>query len=177
MSAYAHLSGPFDYKKMSLAPMGYGAQVHEKTDKQGTWSLHSVNGWYLYTSPEHYRTHVCQVRSTRRKRLTDAAQFNHKRITNPTITHVDKIMNAMAICIEAWKGIANSNGSHELRELERLVENKSPTSTPATSPMQPSQRVAQPALRVDNKTNENKRITRSMMTNEAWQQSLPRVQR
>jgi hypothetical protein len=30
--AYAHLSGPFDYNKMLLAPMGCEAQVHEKTD-------------------------------------------------------------------------------------------------------------------------------------------------
>ena len=33
VSAYAHLSGPFDYNKMPLAPMGCNAQVHEKTDK------------------------------------------------------------------------------------------------------------------------------------------------
>ena len=33
VSAYAHLSGPFDYNKMPLAPMGCAAQIHEKTDK------------------------------------------------------------------------------------------------------------------------------------------------
>ncbi len=33
VSAYAHLSGPFDYNKMPLAPMGCEAQIHEKTDK------------------------------------------------------------------------------------------------------------------------------------------------
>ncbi len=47
--AYAHLSGPFDYNKMPLAPMGCEAQVHEKTDKRGTWAYHSVDGWYLFT--------------------------------------------------------------------------------------------------------------------------------
>ena len=44
VSVYAHLSGPFDYNKMPLAPMGYEVQVHEKTDKRGTWAYHSVNG-------------------------------------------------------------------------------------------------------------------------------------
>ncbi len=34
--AYSHLSGPFDYNKMPLAPMGCEAQVHEKTNKSGT---------------------------------------------------------------------------------------------------------------------------------------------
>ena len=33
VSAYAHLSGPFDYKKIPLAPMGMSVQVHKKTDK------------------------------------------------------------------------------------------------------------------------------------------------
>jgi hypothetical protein len=42
--AYAHLSRPFDYNKMPLAPMGCDAQVHEKTNKHGTWAYHSVNG-------------------------------------------------------------------------------------------------------------------------------------
>ncbi len=36
VSAYAHLSGPFDYNKMPLAPMGCEAQIHEKTNKRGT---------------------------------------------------------------------------------------------------------------------------------------------
>jgi hypothetical protein len=32
-SAYAHLSGAFDYNKMPQAPMGCEVQVHEKADK------------------------------------------------------------------------------------------------------------------------------------------------
>ncbi len=65
--AHTHLSGPFDYNKMPLAPMGCEAQVHEKTDKHGTWAYHSVDGWYLFTSPKHYRTHNCHIRHTKSK--------------------------------------------------------------------------------------------------------------
>ena len=43
-SAYAHLSGPFDYNKMPLALMGMSVQAHEKTEKHGTWAYHSVDG-------------------------------------------------------------------------------------------------------------------------------------
>ena len=32
VSAYAHLSGPFNYNKMPLAPMGCGTQVHETSE-------------------------------------------------------------------------------------------------------------------------------------------------
>jgi hypothetical protein len=45
VSAYAHISRPFDYNKMLLAPMGCEAQVHEKTNKCGTWAYHLVDGW------------------------------------------------------------------------------------------------------------------------------------
>ena len=30
VSAYSHLNGPFDYKKMPLSPMGCEVQVHQK---------------------------------------------------------------------------------------------------------------------------------------------------
>ncbi len=53
VSAYAHLSRPFDYNKMLLAPMGCKAQIHKKTNKRGTGAYHSIDGWYLFTSPEH----------------------------------------------------------------------------------------------------------------------------
>lgn len=33
VSAYAHLNGPFNDHKMPLAPMGFEAQIHEKTVK------------------------------------------------------------------------------------------------------------------------------------------------
>ena len=54
VSAYAHMSGPFSYNKMPLAPMGISVQAHKKTDKIGTWEYHTFGGWYLATSPEHY---------------------------------------------------------------------------------------------------------------------------
>ncbi len=65
VSAYAHLRGPFKYNKMPLAPMECEAQVHEKTNKRGTWAYHLVDGWYLFTSPKHYCTHNCHIKHTK----------------------------------------------------------------------------------------------------------------
>ena len=118
MSAYAHLSGPFDYNKVPLAPMGCGPQVHEKIDKRGTWAYHSVDGWYLFMSPEHYRTHMCHVKTTKNERLTDTLQLSHKNITNPTITHADKVMNAISACATALKGVADVKTPKELQDLQ-----------------------------------------------------------
>ena len=104
VSAYAHLSGPFDYNKMPFAPMGCEVQVHKNADKQGTWAYHSINGWYLLTSPEHYRTHVCYIKHTNSERLLDTVQFNHKNIINSSLTHANKILRALSHCIQALKG-------------------------------------------------------------------------
>ena len=121
VSAYAQLSGPFDYNKMPLAPMGCEAQVHEKTDKRGTWAYHSVDGWYLATSPEHCRTHLCHIKTTNSERFTDTAQFSHKIITKPTITHADKIMAAIADCAKTIKNMGSKNRADEMQQLLKLT--------------------------------------------------------
>ena len=122
VSAYAHLSGPFDYNKQPLAPMGCAVQVHEKTDKRGTWSYHTVDGWYLATSPEHYRTHRCHIKATRSERFTDTVEFRHKRITNPTITHADKVMKAIADCARTITDTNSEQGREEMRQLAELTQ-------------------------------------------------------
>ncbi len=106
--AYAHLRGPFDYNIMPLAPMGCEAQVNEKTNKRGTWAYHLADGWYLFTSPKHYCTHNCHIRHTKSKQLSNTIQFQHKRITNPTITHADKVMHTFAECVKALQGMTGS---------------------------------------------------------------------
>ncbi|EED95555.1 predicted protein [Thalassiosira pseudonana CCMP1335] len=122
ISAYAHLNGPFDYNKMPLAPMGCNVQVHEKTDTRGTWAFHSVDGWYLSTSPEHYRTHKCHIKDTRSDRLSDTVHFQHKSITNPTMSPGDKLMTAIADCIQTIKGVSNHPQQQQLHDLRRLME-------------------------------------------------------
>ena len=116
------MSGPFDYNKMPLAPMGCQVQVHEKTDKRGTWAFHLVDGWYIATSPEHYRTHKCHIKETKSDRFSDTVQFQHKNITNPTVTPHDKLMHALADCAKAIKGIENIDTSQDLRDIQRITQ-------------------------------------------------------
>ncbi len=122
VSASAHLSGPFDYNKMPLAPMGCEAQIHEKTNKQRTWGYHSVDGWYLFTSPEHYRTHTCYVKATKSKHHLDEVHFKHKNITNPTITHADKVMQALAECIKTITGAMGGTTAQEAKDPQCIIK-------------------------------------------------------
>ena len=84
---------------------------------------HSLDGWYLATSPKHYRVHNCYVKTTQAERLTDTIQFKHKNITNPTISPHDKIMHALANCKEALKGMMNGNPDQQMEELMTIVNN------------------------------------------------------
>ena len=103
--------------------MGCEVQVHEKTDKCGTWLYHLLDGWYLSTSPEHYRVHNCHIKSTSAERLTDTMQFQHKNITNPTISPHDKIMLALANCKMALAGMMSGGPNQQMEELQTIVTN------------------------------------------------------
>jgi len=94
ISAYAYHHGSFDYNCMPLAPMGCAVQFHIKLDKRKTWGEHSMDGWYLRTSPEHYRCHIVFVKKTQSKRVTDTVFFKHKYITQPEVKPADVIIKA-----------------------------------------------------------------------------------
>eukprot|EP00804_Cyclotella_cryptica_P018466 CCRYP_004311-RB/>CCRYP_004311-RB protein AED:0.26 eAED:0.22 QI:0/-1/0/1/-1/1/1/0/535 len=132
ISAYTHLNGPFDYNKMPLALMGCKDQVHEKSDTCGTWAFHSIDGWYLGTSPEHYRTHKCHIKSTNSDCLSNTVVFQHKTITHPSLTPTDKLMQAVAACAAALKGItAPTQDITDLKALLDITAATSPTPTEA----------------------------------------------
>jgi len=80
---------------MPLAPMGCSVQFHIKPNRRKTWGEHSSNGWYLTTSPDHYRCHYIFVKATRSKRISDTVFFKHKQITQPTLTTEDLIIKAI----------------------------------------------------------------------------------
>eukprot|EP00804_Cyclotella_cryptica_P009064 CCRYP_003161-RA/>CCRYP_003161-RA protein AED:0.28 eAED:0.28 QI:0/0/0/1/1/1/2/0/561 len=132
VSTYAHLNGPFNYNKMPLAPMGCRVQVHEKSDAHGTWAFHSIDGWYLSTSPEHYHTHRCHIESTNSDRLSNTVVFQHKSITHPSLTPTDKLMQAVCACAAALKGITAP--TKEITDLKALLDITATTSPiPTTS--------------------------------------------
>ena len=96
ISAQAHLFGNFDFNRMPLAPIGCAVQIHEETSQRKTWAAHSINGYYLGTSPDHYRAHRIYVKPTgaETERVSETVFFKHKYLTNPTATHADGVIQA-----------------------------------------------------------------------------------
>ena len=118
--------------------MGISVQVNKK-NKRGTWVYHTVNGCYLATSPEHYQTHICHIKSTNSEHFTNTIHFNHKKITVTTITHADRVMATIADCAKSIKDLVNGNGSKEMSQLikitERRLQHKTPIATTPTTTM------------------------------------------
>ena len=142
VSAYAYHHGPFDYNRMPLAPMGCAVQFHIKPTRRKTWGERASDGWYLKTSPEHYRCHVVFVKQTRSKRITDTVFFKHKYITQPTVTPADAIVKAYQDLTLALKGIKNSKGAAHMDILEKIEQALKPQhDTPTNNLAQQSPRV------------------------------------
>ena len=61
-----------------------------------------MDGWYLGTSPHHYRSDIINVKGTKADRVSETVLFKHKYLTNPTVTHVDKVVDAARALYEAF---------------------------------------------------------------------------
>ena len=130
VSAYQYIHGTFDYNKMPLAPMGCAVQVHETNERRGTWAANSTDGWYLRTSPEHYRCHIIYAKNTRSERVSDTVFFKHKYITEPTLTPEDTIVKALDDLTQALKERRNKKGIEEidaLKQIDNPTQNHSQT--------------------------------------------------
>jgi len=66
--------------------------------------------------------HRCHIKATKSEWVLDTVNFSHKNITRPTITHANKVMNAIADCAKAIKDITSTNGTEEIWQLVELTE-------------------------------------------------------
>ena len=126
ISAYAYHHGSFDYNRMPLAPMGCGVQFHIKPNRRRTLGEHSMDGWYLQTSPEHYRCHVVFVKKTQSKRITDTLFFKHKYITQPEVTPADMIIKAYRDLKSALHGITNTRDNAQMDAIQQIQQQLQP---------------------------------------------------
>ena len=130
ISAYQHVNGNFDYNKMPLAPLGCAVEMHESTNRQKSWDPHSLSGWYLGTSSEHYRCHRIFCKKTCSKRISDTVFFQHCYITQPTVTPEDQVIKAVGDLSSVLRGQTNDKGQKEMSALKRLqgILNNTPVS-------------------------------------------------
>jgi hypothetical protein len=141
VSAYQYVNGAFDYNKMPLVPIGCTVQVHENSKQRGTWAANSSDGWYLHTSPEHYRCHIIYLKSTRSERVSDTVLFKHKYMTEPLLTPEDTIVKALNHLTQALKEWRNKKWIEEMDALQQIDEHHNKIPAKPTTITECSKRV------------------------------------
>jgi hypothetical protein len=122
ISAHLYVYGLHDYNREPLAPLGCKTQCFADPERRTSFGAHSMDSWYIGTSKQHYRCYKVFMKDTRAERVTDTAVFQHRHVTNPTVSMADKITSAAhelttAIQSNMHKQVENV----EMKELERLA--------------------------------------------------------
>ena len=93
-----------------------------------TWDFHTLKGFYLFTSGDHYRTHNMFMKDTKAKRLSDTVNFMHRSIIHPVIKHGDRVINALAWFVKSIERMATRNtilakkNGVNMKDLTRLAQ-------------------------------------------------------
>ena len=101
--------------------MGNAVEVHVTPNNRRTWGEHTIPGFYLGPSWEHYRCHDILIPETRATRTGQTVFFKQQHITRPTITTSDALIHTcQELCAELT---ANDPGSSATkRAVQTLMQ-------------------------------------------------------
>ena len=95
--------------------------VHNKPKRRGTFADHFRKVLFLGTTFEHYRSWIMWMKDTRYTQILAKVFHKHKYITNPDITHGDRVIAASRKFEYALKGCMSPHLSGTtLEQLERI---------------------------------------------------------
>ena len=122
VSAHAYMHGQHHYNSHPLVPLGMEVEMHAKPEARDTWATHSVSGYNVGTSFEHYRCYQVWTKDTHSVRVGNTVFFKHKYLTMPTITPGDAVVNAAedlkrALIENISQGIEAKQGIEQLMKI------------------------------------------------------------
>ena len=101
--------------------MGCAVEMHDMSSVRDAWESHTVLGYYIGVSKEHYRCHKVWVKDTRSVRVGNTVFFKHKYLTMPTLMNSDTLVNvANDLKIALEDGIPQTNANKDV--LDKFVE-------------------------------------------------------
>ncbi len=92
--AYAHVYGHQDYNCHPFVPIGIKALIHNRPRKRHLFAQHCRKAFVLGTSTKHYWCWKFWLVTMHATRISDAAFFKHKYLTNPMVTPEDRVIAA-----------------------------------------------------------------------------------
>ena len=120
--AYMYHHGKFDYNQMPLALLGCAVQFHVKPKNWASWGEHSMDSWFVWTSPKHYQCDEIFIKATWWTRISDAVFFKHKYITQPTVTPADAIIKALQDMTQALEWNFDNKGTVHMQAINKMQE-------------------------------------------------------
>jgi hypothetical protein len=105
LSAYAHVYEHHDYNWHPFVSIGMEALVHDKPHIRRTYAEHCTKAFVLGTSTKHYQCWKFWTPTTSATRISGAAFFKHKYLTNPSVTPEGPVIAAAARLTNALQGI------------------------------------------------------------------------
>jgi len=120
MSVYTYLYGMHSYNANPLAPLECKAEMYEMPSMRETWAPHTVPGFYIGNSWDHYRNHKVWVKDTKSARAGKTVFFKHKYSTQPTVTTSGALIKAADDLSKTVKGFIPQKGA-TMEALEQLV--------------------------------------------------------
>jgi hypothetical protein len=94
ISSSEHVYGQYDYYAHPIAPFGCATKIYVAPKDRVMWESHTVSGFHIGTSMEHYRCYIEHITSTRANSISQTVFFCHKYLTMPTITATDAVSKA-----------------------------------------------------------------------------------
>ncbi|KAL7477582.1 hypothetical protein ACHAW6_004477 [Cyclotella cf. meneghiniana] len=94
---------------MPLAPMGCNVQVHKKVTPMAPGLSTQL------------AAHKCHIKHTNSECFSNTVEFQHKRITNPSISPVNKIRTAISSCIHAIHSLPDFKSNNDLQQLHSIL--------------------------------------------------------
>ena len=142
LSAWEAFNGPFNFDATPLGPIGFRVIIHNKPSTRASWAFRARNGFYVGPALLYYRCFQVVDTTTKSTLISNTIEFCHDYLTQPAITHADRITHALHFLSSALKETPSAvidTQLESIRQLRELFHNwKQPPNPQIPSPPPPT---------------------------------------
>ncbi len=99
ISAWEYFTGPFNFNKTPLAPVGCRILIHAKPGTRRSWDYRAKQGSYVGSALNHYRCYKLVKLEMKQTVISDTVQFRHAYLQIPAVSAEDKILNGLQVMV------------------------------------------------------------------------------
>ena len=139
-SAWEYFNGPFNYDATPIGPAGCKILIHNKPGTRKSWDFRGRDGFNIGVALKHYRCFHVVDRETKALLFSDTVEFRHSYLTQPTLTHSDRITHALHLltcALQDLPDLTHDAQLHAISSLRTLFSQWRQAPTPVLAPPEP----------------------------------------